>query len=195
MDTNIDNWNFAGKKLATEVEGADFVTSESTLFLVSPNETYSPGALQEASAVALTQDLTFNQQRQVVQVNEVGSNQKYTISSSRTNDSMNLSRVLFDGRSLLRVLAPHFDGHDNFNRRDKPGYGPFLMNLGSSLFSKPVGLFAVFRDLEDQNIGAVFFERTFVVSHNMQVSANSPFIGEGVQLLFDTILPVQTRAA
>jgi hypothetical protein len=197
MPTNYQDWDFRGNKLATDVAGQDFVTSESTLLLISPEPTYNPSALQQARAVALTQDMSFNQQRQVVQVHEVGSNQRYTISSSRTNDSMNISRVLFDGESLLNVLSPQLgqDGQavEDFERRDKPGYGDFMINLGSSLFSKPVGLFAVFRDLEDEPVGVVFFERTFIVSHNMQVSSNSPFIGEGVQLLFDQMLPVQPQ--
>ena len=92
----------------------------------------------------------------------------------------------------MHVLAPQFETASEFRQSDKPGYDDFLMNLGSSLFSKPVGLFAVFRDMENESVGAVFFERTFVVSHNMQVSSNSPFIGEGVQLMFDALRPVQT---
>jgi hypothetical protein len=194
MPTNFPNWDFRGNRLASDVDGRDFVTSESTLLLVSPQPRYEPGVLEQAAAVGLTQDMSFNQQRQVVQVHEVGSNQRYTISSSRTNDSMNISRVLFDGNSLLKVLAPQFEGAGNFSERDKPGYDNMLINLGSSLFSRPVGLFAVFRDLEDTPVGAVFFERAFIVSHNMQVSSNSPFIGEGVQLLFDQLLPVQSAA-
>jgi hypothetical protein len=192
MSTSLQNWNFSGQKLAQDTKGADFVTSESTLLLVSPQPTYTQGVINQARAVALTQDLQFNQQRQVVQVHEVGSNQKYTISSSRTQDSMNISRVLFDGESLMSVLAPHFEGAAAYPQGDKPGYDKFLMNIGSSLFNKPIGLFAIFRDMEDQSVGGVFFERTFVMSHNMQISSKSPFVGEGVQLMFDQLHPVQT---
>jgi hypothetical protein len=159
--------------------------------LVSPQPKYESGVLSNAQAVGLTQDASFNQRRQVVQVNEVGSNQKYTISSSRTDDSLNLSRALFDGRSLMKVLAPQYENEDEFRRRDQPGYGKFFSNLGSSLFSKPVGLMMIFRDLENQNVGGVFFERAFLVSHNMQVSANSPFLGEGINIMFDQLLPLR----
>lgn len=192
MPVSYDEWDFRGTKLSAETSGKDFVTSESTLLLVSPVARYEPGVLEQARAVGLTQDLSFNQQRQMMQVNEIGSNQRYTISSSRTQDSMRLSRALFDGESLMSVMAPHFNSHEEFRRRDKPGYGDFLMNLGSSLFSKPIGLIAVFRDLEDDNIGAVFFERAFLVSHNMQISSNSPFLGEGVQVAFDDLLPIKS---
>lgn len=191
MPTSYQEWNFRGNRLTDDVNGKDFVTSESTLLLVSPQPTYESGVLSSAQAVGLTQDASFNQRRQVVQVNEVGSNQKYTISSSRTDDSLNLSRALFDGRSLMKVLAPQYDGEDEFRRRDQPGYGEFFSNLGSSLFSKPIGLMMIFRDLENQNVGGVFFERAFLVSHNMQVSANSPFLGEGINIMFDQLLPLR----
>lgn len=189
--SDLSNWQFRGQKLAQDVEGADFVTSESTLLLVSQTPTYNPTAINNAEAVALTQDLQFDQQRQVVQVQEVGSNQKYTISSNRTQDSMNISRALFDGKSLMRALAPGFPSQ-SFSEGDRPGYGDFLLNIGSSLFSKPVGLFAIFRDMENNPVGGVFFERTFVMSHNMQISSQSPFLGEGVQLMFDDLRPVDT---
>jgi len=105
---------------------------------------------------------------------------------------LHISRVLFDGESLMSVLAPHFEGAAAYPQGDKPGYDKFLMNIGSSLFNKPIGLFAIFRDMEDQSVGGVFFERTFVMSHNMQISSKSPFVGEGVQLMFDQLHPVQT---
>lgn len=190
--TKLNDWNFRGSRLQSDIGGKDFVTSESTLILISPKAKYEPGVLQAAEAVGLTQDLGFNQSRQVVQVHEVGSNQKYTLSSSRTNGNLNISRVLFDGKSLLRVMGPDFNSHEDYEERDKPGYGDFLMNLGSSLFSKPVGMLLVFRDLGNQNIGGVFFEEVFLVSHNMQVSSNSPFLGEGVQMLYNSVLPLQT---
>lgn len=195
MSTKLQNWNFSGQKLAEGAQGADFVTSESTLILVSPQSKYEPGIINSARAVGLTQDLSFNQRRQSVQVYEVGSNQKYTLSSSRTQSSMSISRVLFDGQSLMSVLAPQFEGAGGYAQGDKPGYSDFLINIGSSLFNEPVGLFAIFRDMQNDSIGGAFFERTFVMSQNMQISSQSPFVGEGVQLMFDGIHPVNTATS
>lgn len=195
--TDHGDWNFRGNKLRQDIAGQDFVTSESTLLLVSDVATHAgqDDPLSGAHAVGLTQDASFNQQRQTVQVNEIGSNQKYTISSSRTQDQLNLSRAIFDGRSLLKVLSPHYagDSESDFGARDKPGYDQFFTNLGSSLFNRPVGLMMVFRDLENDQVGGVFFERAFIVSHNMNISSQSPFLGEGVNILFDELIPMDTN--
>lgn len=185
----LDQWDFRNRRLEGTIGNNDFVTSESTLILASPKAEYSNETLANAKAIGLAQDIGFAQQRQVVQVFEVGSNAKYTLSSGRTNGNINLSRVLFDGRSLMKVLAPEDEG-DTFDERDRPGYGDWMINLGSSLFSRPIGLMMVFRDLQNENVGGIFFQDAFLVSHNMQVSSNSPFIGEGVQLLYGSILPL-----
>lgn len=189
--STLQDWNFAEKRLAHQVgeTGDRFVTSESTLILVTPVAQYGPDALDLAKSVALTQDLGFAQQRQSMQVFEIGSNLKYTITSGRTQGQINMSRVLFDGHSLMHSLAP--EAADNYVDRDHPGHGKFLSNLSSSLFSKPVGLITIYRDLQGGNIGGIFFEETFIQAHQMQISANSPFLAENVSLIYNAMLPLQ----
>ena len=197
MAVQFNEWDFRGKRLEGELGSGDFVTSESTLILVSSEATLGPTTLADALAVGVAQDMTFNQNRQVIQVFEIGSNQKYTISSGRTNGQLSLSRVLFDGPSLLKTLAPTGVAGESGtgNPHDVAGHGRMFTNLASSLFSRPIGLMMVFRDLETNNIGGVFFEEVFVASHNMNVSANSPFIGEGVSMLYNSVVPLNLAAA
>jgi hypothetical protein len=195
MSEALQNWNFLEKRLAHRIgeTGGEFVTSESVLLLVTPIAQYVPEALDRAKTVALTQDIGLSQARQSIQVFEVGSNLKYTIASGRTQAQMNISRVLFDGENLLKALSPSVAA--SYVDRDHPGYGKFLSNLSSSLFMRPVGVALIFRDLQNHNVGGIFLEETFIQAHQMQISANSPFLGENVQLIFNAILPMRVSLA
>ena len=184
-----DTWDFRGRRLENTLEPTDFVTSDSTLLLATTSATFDANAIRTAKAIGVAQDMSLTQQRQVIQVFEIGSNQKYTLSSSRTTGQISISRLLFDGRSLLKVLAP-VEPATVVNPQDAAGYGDMYTNLASSIFSRPLGMILVFRDMENQNVGGVFFEETFVVSHNMNISSNSPFLGENVSLLYNAAYPL-----
>lgn len=196
-------WDFAGKRLEQEIGGSDFVSSESTLLLTTPRARYDEKALRMAVAVGLVQNVSFNQSRQATQIHEVGSRRKYTFSSGRTKGRLQLSRVLFDGKSLMRAVTREEQidvvGGDNISTGepatagDVAGYGNFYINLGATLFSKPVGLIMIFRDIGNENIGGVFFREAYITSHNMQVSARQPFLSESISVLYEGVLPLQHR--
>lgn len=198
-------WNFKTERLAADLKGADFVSSESILLLASPIAIYNEDALNSAAAVALAQDIQFSQQRQASQIFEIGSRKKYTFSSGRIQGSLRLSRILFDGPSLLKSLTPFVtgtpftEGANDVWKVGEPevgdhaGYGNFYMNLGATLFSRPIGIFLVMRDVSEQNIGGVFLEGCYIVSHGLNVSSNQPFVGESADLLFEGVYPFQHR--
>ena len=225
-------WDFAGTRiegyagtdaqgnaLEDGFDGNNFVSSESILLLVTPNAKYSTDALNNAVAVGITQDIQFSQQRQAQQLFEVGSRRKYTFSSGRIQGNMGVSRMVFDGRSILKAFsnAPGVPDRDNAanaalagnaagaggasagndtatlpaNGKKLAGYGDFYINLGSSLFSKPVGIILIFKDISNQNVGAAFFQEAYVVSHSMNISSNSSFVGENISILFEGVFPVK----
>lgn len=188
----FDNWDFRAQQLSSKVgeTGNRFVTSESTLLLATQSATFTDGLLTGAKAVALAQNLGFSQQPQMMQVHEIGSNKKYTLRSGRTMQNLSISRALFHGDSLIKALAPEQEGGFS-SRRDHPGFGPFMINLASSIFSKPIGLFVIFRDLDNQNVGGFFCEETFIQAHSMQANAQSPLIMESLQLVFNSVIPVR----
>lgn len=188
--TTFQEWDFRGKRLERSMEPADFISSDSTLILATPIANFTGPAITAARAVGIAQDMSLSQNRQVIQVFEIGSNQKYTLSSGRTTGQIAISRLLFDGDSLLTVLAP-LDITVGSDPHDKAGHGSVSLNLASSMFARSMGIILVFRDLESQNIAATFFEETFVVSHNMNISSNSPFIGENVSLLYNAQYPLE----
>jgi len=56
----------------------------------------------------------------------------------------------------------------------------------------PFGLFMIFRDLQNDDIGAFFCEECFFQGHQMQTSANSPMIMESIQVVWNALIPIQT---
>lgn len=197
------SWDFATSRLADKLEGADFVSSESVLLLASPDPLYGENSLDRAVAIALAQDIQFNQQRQAQQLFEIGSRRKYTFSSGRVSGQLNLSKIMFDGPSLLKSLmavdVPSGET-DTFSITndatvvgDHAGYGDFFINLGATLFSQPIGLFMIIRDVGNQNVGAVFFQEAYVVTHGLNVSSNQPFVGETASILYEGVYPIQHR--
>ena len=202
--TTLTSWDFRTKHVEHDIGAADFVTSESVLVLTSPISAYSQAAVNSAIAVGLAQDIQFNQQRQATQVFEIGSRRKYTFSSGRTQGQLTLSRILFDGTSLLKAVVRRNQGTVSGGNAaqanpvedvsDLAGYGDFYINLGSTLFSRPVGIIMILRDVENHNVGAMFFQEAYIVSHAMSISSNQPFVGENVSILFEGIFPLQHRA-
>lgn len=189
----LQNWDPGARRIDDEMDSADFITSESTLVLVTPRAVYDQQAVDEARPVALVQDVSFSQQPQVFQVHEVGSSHKYTLRSGRMQHQFNISRMFFDGDSLLKTLAPPLPDFSGLADRNKPGYAvdsKMFMNLQSRVFSRPIGVILAFKDLENQGVGAVFLEETLIASHTMNFSANTPMIAEGVSLLFSAIHPM-----
>jgi len=197
-------WDFTTSRLADNLEGGDFVSSESVLLLASPDPIYGENSLDQAVAVALAQDMQLSQQRQANQLFEIGSRRKYTFSSGRVSGQLNLSRILFDGPNLMKSLmsidvaggtTDTFSiANDATTVGDHAGYGEFFINLGATLFSQPIGLFIVLRDVGNQNVGAVFLQEAYIVSHGMNVSSNQPFIGENVSILFEGVYQIQHRS-
>lgn len=186
----LQDWNFRAQRINNELgkTGGEFVSSESTIILISPIAQLTEETIAQAKAMALTQDVGFSQQPQAMQVFEIGSRYKYTIRSGRVQAQINLSRMIFDGETLLANFAPERAG--DFPPRDHPGYGNFVINMASSVFQRPVGLGFIFRDLQNQNIGGFFCEETFVNGSQMQMSANQSFVSENVSLIFNSLIPL-----
>ena len=203
--TGESKWDFAAKRLEQNVDSQDFAGSESTLILATPDPYYSQNAVNQARAIALIQSFGYNQSRQATQMYEVGSRRKYTFSSGRIRGQLTLGRTIFDGESLLKTVSGSNvtlnDGDGNAANAGDPdsvgdyaGYGDFFINLGASLFSRPIGIIMVMRDVGNENIGAAFFQETYVTSHRMNISSRNPFVSESCQLLYEGVFPLQHKA-
>lgn len=207
---NNGTWKPATERLAGNLGSVDFVSSESTLLLATPTAFYDEVAIADARAIALVQDVGINNQRQSSQIFEVGSRRKYTFSSGRVNGQLTLSRVMFAaGNLLFSVMRPIVTGTNedivegirdqgtnqfqapSEDPTDIAGYGEFYINLQASLFSHPIGLIMVHRDIGKRNRGAYFFQEAYIITHAMQISANQPFVLENCAIIYEGVFPLQ----
>ena len=116
------NWRFASENVQTEIVNGEYVSSESTLVLGGPSRlshlTANTGENLNALAaqttmfpIGLLQNISVAQNRQVSRLFEIGSKRAYFV-PGRLFANFNVSRILFYGPSLMRMLyavAPYED--------------------------------------------------------------------------------------
>lgn len=89
----------------------DFVSSESTLLVSGPPEfkTQDEANISEELLIpiGLVQTASISQQKQIQQLNEIGSRQLFTI-PGRTYATASVARILFDGPSLLFAMSAYY---------------------------------------------------------------------------------------
>ncbi len=109
---SFTDWQFASQNVQAEIKNGRYVSSESTLLLGGPSKLAhilhggTGDALQlQASLVpiGIIQNFSFAQSRGVQRLFEIGSKRAYFV-TGRTFCNFNLSRVLFYGPSLMRML-------------------------------------------------------------------------------------------
>ena len=207
--SGLDGWHPGKGRIYGELgKDGSFVTSETMAILATPHPTYdSPEVINDAKVIGLVQDWNMSQTRQAPQLFEVGSKGKYTLSTGKVAGSMSISRIMYNGANLLATLyaidhptaPPDLTGFSD-SEWDVAGYGNFLISLASTLFTNPLGIICVFRSTKamdsktTKNIGAFFLEGTYIVTHGIGASAGAPYIGEQVQLSFETIKPIQVNS-
>lgn len=119
-NSSFANWQFASQNVQAEIGNGRYVSSESTLLLGGPSrlkhisgDTAIDALRAQASLVpiGIVQNFSSAQSRGVQRLFEVGSKLAYFV-TGRTFGNFNLSRVLFYGPSLMRMLygaAPFAD--------------------------------------------------------------------------------------
>lgn len=169
-------------------------------------------ALADAYPIGLMDNVGIGQNKGLQQIFEIGSERRYFI-PGRTISQISLSRVMFDGPSLMKVLS-HYYFPANQNFRDPnysfpnggsdgqtspvnniPGFDQTFLNLGSELFNRPVGLLLLFHNTKDSAVAAVYLEYCFIRAHQFNISASSTLIAESIQADFDRMVPIDMNKA
>ncbi len=84
--------------------GADFLSSETVVLCSGPRKFKDTGTLTSVlTPIGLVQNVQFSQQKQIQQIYEVGSRTPVFI-PGRTVVSAAISRILFDGPSLMQAM-------------------------------------------------------------------------------------------
>lgn len=200
---------------------SDVVEAGSTLILAGPaslsNANKGVASPTKANTgirlvpIGLIENASINISKPVNRIFEIGSKISYII-PGRTVGGINLSRVFFDGASLLKILyageiesesadltqknavfASDTTGKallDNGTKFENISSGNVGMNLASSFFDHPFGMGFVFKDQDQQDIGFIYFEGCVVTSYGMSINAGANVLIEGVNIEFTKIVPV-----
>lgn len=162
--------------------------------------------------LGLIQNFGMSHNRQFSRVFEIGSERSYFI-SGRTVGQLNLGRLYYHGSSVLRILYayyqdllpptlvdpmfPNAGAASMSNPHDviiPPGYENIYLNLASDLFAQPIGILFYIRDVNQDSLGAIYFEACYIPQHGMQTDAQGVLIQENVGVQFERAVPVKISA-
>lgn len=170
------------------------------------------GANELVHPIGIVQNFNLSHTRQFSRIFEIGSERSYFI-GGRTVGQLGLARIYYHGASLLRVLYAYYQdlipptvvppmwqnsGQESMaNPHDviiPPGYENIYLNLASDLFAQPVGIMMYIRDVNQDTLGAMFFEACYMPNHTWQTDSQGVLIQESVAIQFERGVPVGVAA-
>lgn len=201
-----------------------FVSAAFTLIAAGPPRLANVGGQQAGVSLSqgaadqmffplgIVQNFNLSHNRNFNRIFEIGSERSYFI-SGRTIGQIGLSRILYHGPSLLRVLYAYYQDllpptvvppvfpnvsaglvANQHNVIIPPGYENIYFNLASDLFNQPIGLLLYLRDSNEDTLGAMYLESCYVPNHTVATDANGVIMQENVSLQFERGVPVAVRA-
>ena len=173
----------------------------------------SAGNTEFALPIGVVQNFNLSHNKNFARFWELGSERSYFI-AGRTMAQAGFGRVLYNGPSLLRMmysfyndvipptLVPTFGVSKGIsglvaNQHDvkiPPGFENIYLNLASDLFSQPCGILVYMKDSNEQTVGAVYLEETYIPSHSIATDAQGVVIQEQVSLQPERVVPVAVSA-
>lgn len=166
---------------------------------------------QLAYPIGVVQNFAMSHNMNVSRFFELGSVRSYFI-PGRTMGQANLGRVMYHGPSLLKVLYAYYQDlafpatiepllggnvaatmpnpHDV---KITPGYENIYLNLASDLFTQPIGLLVMFKDSNEDTMGAIYLESCYIPSHSISTDAMGTIIQEQVAIQFERAVPISVN--
>jgi hypothetical protein len=162
--------------------------------------------------IGIVQNFNLSHTRQFSRIFEIGSERSYFI-GGRTVGQLGLARIYYHGASLLRVLYayysdlipptvvpamfPNAGAQTQGNPHDviiPPGYENIYINLASDLFAQPIGILMYMRDVNQDALGAMYFEACYLPNHSWATDSQGVLIQESVSVQFERGVPVAISA-
>lgn len=220
---NLSEWHAGMLDKAVQsnftVNGADFLSSE-TVALCSGPAKLGNSSITSLIPIGLVQGAQVSQQKQIQQIFEIGARTSNFL-PGRTITSASISRILFDGPSLMYALYVKDNGNltqdmpNNQNTGDWPtnpinqgaagislgnsadnnanaNPGQFFINLASSFFNKPLGLGFIFYDGEKNPYGGFYLEDVYIQAHNISIASQQTVLMENASLRCSALKPLST---
>lgn len=170
-----------------------------------------------AFPIGIVQNFSLGHNMTISRFFEIGSHRSYFI-PGRAMGQFSMSRVMYHGPSLLRVLYayytdgngadpdipnlfpsaaaayPQIDGTRNIHDvKMAPGYENIYLNLASDLFTQPIGLMLIMKDSNEKTMGAFYLEACYIPNHNIGTDAMGTIIQEQVSIQFERVVPIKTN--
>ena len=166
---------------------------------------------QIAFPIGVVQNFSLGHNMSLSRIFEIGSVRSYFI-PGRVVGQLGLSRIMYHGPSLLRVLYSYYQDlvpptivpsvFTNLgpatvsNPHDvviPPGYENIFLNLLSDLFTQPIGLLMMFKDSNEDTMGAGYLEACWVPNHSLATDAMGTLIQETASVQFERLVPIATQ--
>jgi len=179
-----------------------------TAFANAISDGNNQNANQIVLPIGVLQNFNLSHNRQFSRIFELGSERSYFI-GGRTVGQLALGRVYYHGASLLRMLYAYYEdiigtttvppmwpnnvSDANPNQHDviiAPGYENIYVNLASDLFTQPIGLLMYIRDINQEALGAGYFEACVIPNHSITTDAQGVLLQENVGVQFERMVPV-----
>ena len=193
-----------------------FVEAGTVLIAAGPADLDKAQALGDEGGIrivpiGLVETAQISMNKPLSRIFEIGSKLSYII-PGRTIGGLSISRVFFDGPSLLKaiytgeVLADSatvnkklaaFQSTDEkvYKAFDHISSGNVAMNLASSFFDQPCGLAFLFQDQKKESVGQIYFEGCRVSTYNIGISAQMNVLTEAISMEFVRCRPIVTTAS
>lgn len=166
---------------------------------------------QFAYPVGLVQNWSLGHNMNISRIFEIGSHRSYFL-PGRTVGQLSLSRIMYHGPSLLRVLYAYYSDiipttlvaplFANLgvagvaNKHDviiPPGYENIFLNLASDLFTQPIGLLMLIKDSNEDTMAAAYYESCYIPNHNIGTDAMGTVIQESAGVQFERLVPIAAK--
>ena len=203
----FQDWKFKEGHVQSVPEGGDFLSSESCVICAGAPQI--PDNIQNVVPIGLVQNATVTQNKQIQQLYEIGSRQPIFI-PGRTVVQAALSRILFDGPSLMRAVYKVYNGSNIItdtsvpvdsavNPENAPGspyktddneQAKFYINLASEFFNRPLGLAFFLNDMQDQEYGGFYLENCYIQSHQLSIAGQQTILVENCGLRCSRVIPI-----
>jgi len=210
--STLSNWRFRQFHLAFDRGGKNqgtFLTPEATLIAAGPARLSDLGggnALEELIVpIAVTDNVAINQNKMLQQIFEIGSRRSYFV-SGHTTGTVSLSRPMFSGPSLMRLLTSGTQDHAFLenpaglstiggdsaieNRSLDNKQSEFYINLQAEIFDRPLGLLLYMIDQRGRPYGAMYVEDANIQAHAFNLASQAMTVVENVSMMFDRVVPV-----
>lgn len=180
-------------------------------FLAAALSSGSRAQDQIAFPIGIVQNFSLGHNMALSRIFEIGSVRSYFI-PGRVVGQLGLSRIMYHGPSLLRALYAYYQDlipptivpavFSNIgsatvaNPHDviiPPGYENIFLNLMSDLFTQPIGLLVMFKDSNEDTLGAGYLEACWVPNHSLATDAMGTIIQETAAVQFERLVPIATQ--